>query len=555
MFILRSLNTCFIKSDKFINFTKKTMRYKLLFLSFLSGVLLSFAWISIGLGLILLVALFPLLYVEDYICKNKERLKSIQSFYYSYITFITWNVLSTWWIYNSTDWGSIAAFVLNSAFYAIVFWIVHIIKRRFGSRIGYFALVIIWIAWEYIYIHGEISWVWLILGNGFAQNHTMIQWYEFTGTLGGSLWVLITNVIFFVIVKHLMKYKTLYGQFTNSIILILLIVIPLIISNKLYNKKQNHTGNIKVLVVQPNIDPYNEKFSGLSQDEQLNRFLYLADSVIDDSVNFIIGPETAIDGNLWENNLYTSPLIRKLIKYSKQHNNISIVIGATTRYFYENEKPSPTARKYRNTNNYYDVYNSALQITGDNIQIYHKSKLVIGVEMFPYPEYLGFLEGIAINLGGTVGSLGTQKERSVFYNDNNNAKVAPIICYESIYGEFVTDYIKKQANVLFVMTNDGWWGDTPGYVQHLSYSKLRAIETRKYIARSANTGISCIINDKGDISMATKYWVEDVFKANIKLNNKTTFYVKYGDYIGRTSAFFSILLLLMFVGYRKNKNL
>jgi len=167
--------------------------------------------------------------------------------------------------------------------------------------------------------------------------------------------------------------------------------------------------------------------------------------------------------------------------------------------------------------------------------------------MLPYPEYLGFLNKIAIDLGGTTGSLGTQKERSVFKNKLNKAVVGPVICYESIYGQFVTGYIKKGANCLFVITNDGWWGDTPGYVQHLSYSSLRAIETRRSIARSANTGISCFINQRGDILQKTKYWTADAIKAKINLNNNITFYVKYGDYIGRVAVFVSLLILLMYI--------
>jgi apolipoprotein N-acyltransferase len=167
--------------------------------------------------------------------------------------------------------------------------------------------------------------------------------------------------------------------------------------------------------------------------------------------------------------------------------------------------------------------------------------------MLPYPQYLGFLSDLAIDLGGAAGSLGTQKERSVFKNNINKAKVAPVICYESIYGEFVTDYIKKGANIIFVITNDGWWGDTPGYRQHLSFSKLRAIENRRSIARSANTGISCFINQRGDILQKTQYWEKDVIKGKINLNNKITYYTIHGDFIGRISGFLSLLIITMLI--------
>src|SRR5574343_444659 len=74
-----------------------------------------------------------------------------------------------------------------------------------------------------------------------------------------------------------------------------------------------------------------------------------------------------------------------------------------------------------------------------------------------------------------------------------NLKLAPAVCYESVYGDFMAKYIRSGAEVICIITNDGWWGNTPGHRQHLAYAKLRAIETRKQIIRSANTGISCFV--------------------------------------------------------------
>lgn len=523
------------------------MRLKLISLSILSGILFFLAWTTFGLGPILFVAFLPLLFVDDYIFDNSDRLKSINIFYYSYLTFITWNLLATWWVYNSSVAGGLMAFILNSFFYAVIFWLIHIIKRKLGRRVGYFALLVIWLAWEYIYIHGEISWVWLVLGNGFAQNTSIVQWYEYTGTLGGSFWILLINIILYNILKHIYNYKTLYGQIFNLLILIIIIIVPVIFSIYTYNTYSEKNNSINVGIIQPNIDPYSEKFGGMSNYEQLSLMLNLAGSIIDNNTDYIVGPETAISDNIWENDIYNSKSISRIDSFVKAHPKTNFIIGATTRYMYENGNPSVTSRAYGEQGLRYDVYNTALQINNKNIEIYHKSKLVIGVEMFPYPQYLSFLTDMAIELGGTSGSYGTQEERVAFKNINNKGKVAPVVCYESIYGEFVTDYVKKGANVIFVITNDGWWGNTPGYKQHLSFSKLRAIETRRSIARSANTGVSCFINQRGDILQSTKYWVKDAIKGKINLNDEVTFYVKNGDFIGRISFFVSLLLLLMLI--------
>ncbi len=210
-----------------------------------------------------------------------------------------------------------------------------------------------------------------------------------------------------------------------------------------------------------------------------------------------------------------------------------------------NEELTVTARYLQRENFYYDAYNSAIQIdTSNYIPIYHKSKLVVGVEKMPYPKLFKLLGNVILDLGGTTGSRATQDYRGTFKHPVSDMKVAPVICYESVYGEYVTDYIKNGANFIFVITNDGWWGNTPGFKQHLTYSSLRAIETRRSVARSANTGISAFINQRGEILNRTQWWVRDAIKNNIKANNELTFYVKYGDYIGRLAGFLAVFLFL-----------
>ena len=95
-----------------------------------------------------------------------------------------------------------------------------------------------------------------------------------------------------------------------------------------------------------------------------------------------------------------------------------------------------------------------------------------------------------------------------------------------------------------IITNDGWWGNTPGHRQHHSYSRLRAIETRRSVARSANTGISSLINQKGEILQRTNYWEPTALRGTLNANDKLTFYTRHGDYIARIAYFFSLLIVL-----------
>jgi len=162
----------------------------------------------------------------------------------------------------------------------------------------------------------------------------------------------------------------------------------------------------------------------------------------------------------------------------------------------------------------------------------------------PYPGILGLLGGLAIDLGGISGSLGEQDSREVFFN-SDSVGIAPVICYESVYGDYVAEYVRNGAEAIFIITNDGWWSNSAGHVQHLQYASLRAIETRRDIARSANTGISAFINRRGDIEQPTSYWEPAVITKNIQLNSEVTFFVRYGDYIGRVACFLAIFFVLM----------
>ena len=118
------------------------------------------------------------------------------------------------------------------------------------------------------------------------------------------------------------------------------------------------------------------------------------------------------------------------------------------------------------------------------------------------------------------------------------------ICYESVYPEYYAGYVRKGARAMTIITNDAWWGDTPGYKQHLSYACLRAIETRRAIARCANTGISAIISPGGEIVASTPWWEACTLEGKIPVRDDITFFVAHGDITGRLCTFVFILLLM-----------
>lgn len=513
-------------------------------LSVLSGVLLSLAWLGFP-GWILFFALLPLLYLDKFFVDNKKGFPGVSFWGHAFLAFFIWNILTTWWIAHATVAGAIMAIVTNTFLMSLTWWLAHAARRKFKANLGYIALTVFWISFEYFHYHWDIEWPWLQLGNGFANNIKMVQWYEFTGVFGGTLWVLLMNIVLFNLVEHI-RLKTPIKQSIISIAAFnSLLILPLALSFSMYFSYHEKENPKHIVVVQPNVNPYSESYDMAAETQKRDKFISLAKTKITDSTDFVIGPETVFENpGFWnEATLGTNRFYIGFADFQSRYKNAEMVFGVSSYKVYRTPNDvTKTARKQGDI--YYDRFNTAIFIgRNGQPQIYHKSKLVVGVEKMPFIKYLGFIKDIVINIGGTTGSLGRQKESSVF-TSKDGIKVAPVICYESVFGEYVASYIKKGAGLIFIITNDGWWKKTAGYKQHLSFARLRAIETRRSIARSGNTGISCFINQRGDVFNKTKWWTDTAISGKINVNDKTTFYVEHGDYIARISLFLSVLLVL-----------
>jgi len=509
-------------------------------LTLLSSALLSVPFLVPHSGLLMLVAFVPLLELEKILTQKSVK----KGWIYYYSAFLLWNLFTTFWIYNSTPPGAVGAVILNALQMAVIFAVFRWFKRKTKPALGYLFLVLGWLAWEHFYFDAEISWPWLVLGNAFATTVKNIQWYEFTGTLGGTLWILLSNLVLFYILDNL---KLIDKKLKITIVLYaILIFVPITISQYSYYNYKEIQNPKEFVVLQPNIDPFNDKFGGKTQPEQDEILISIADESVTDSTDFIVAPETFSSGVV-ENNPTSNETYMRLLALLKNKNVSNILFGAISHKFYplsiSNVAPTYTARKMES--GWYDSYNTAifLDSTGRNM-FYHKSKLVVMVEYLPYPKYLKFLPSLSASLGGATGSYGTQEERTVFESRDKTIKIGAAICYESIYGDYYRGYILNGANVMAIITNDGWWGNTPGHSQHFRYAALRAVETRRSIVRCANTGISALINQRGDFVKKSKWWAKDYLRGKLNLNNKITIFVKYGDVIGRVSY----ASMLLFIG-------
>ena len=518
----------------------------LVLLSISTGLLLTLAWPFWGFPIIALFAFVPLLFVFDQIHKYKHNHAAISGFTYSFLALLIWNALTTWWIWNSTSFGAIAAIVLNSLFFAVPLgWYSFLRRKFFNSSKGYFALICLWLSFEYIHLDWDLSWPWLILGNAFANYPMLIQWYEITGAIGGSLWVLLANIFIYELFLSFKESKK--NQKAWIVLTSILIIVPIGYSIIRYFNYTETENPIEVVVIQQNTDPWGQY--DIESEELIHNILELAREKTTSKTQLIVAPESAIQDYAWQNKLYQYPSIDSLARFIEANPGINILMGISTLRMYENpNEKSLTARKYGGGENlYFDSYNTALFINSHKeVGMYHKTKLVPGVEKMPFPKYLGNLSSLAIDLGGITGSLGTDNERKVFQISNSQAVVGSAICYESVYGEFFGEFVKNGANIMTIITNDGWWKKTPGYRQHFEYARLRAIETRRSIARAANTGTSGFINQRGDVLQKTEWWTPVSISQTLNLNSKITFYTKYGDFIGKISLYVSLIIVLLF---------
>ncbi|CAD7810429.1 Apolipoprotein N-acyltransferase [Chryseobacterium aquaeductus] len=533
------------------------MKYFLLTL--ISAMLLSISWPTYGVPFFIFFALVPLLMMEHGVSKFSQfKRKSWVIFGLSYLCFVIWNIVTTGWLYEARNPdGSHSLFavvfpvLVNSLLYAVVFQCYHWYKNAQGTYWGLAFFVAIWMCFEKFHLNWELTWPWLNLGNVFSDYPEIIQWYDTLGATGGSFWILVSNVLIFYTIRIFEAGRKRKNLIINIGITTIFIGLPIIISLFTYhNYNEKPIGQINVLLLQPALDPYAEKYSEDSITIQ-NDLLKLAEDHSKIKIDYYIAPETALPGrgSFSETAFEKSEVLNNVKGFLAKHPGSVFATGVSSHRYYTSEKDLPKEAYELNKGLWVERYNSAVQIIPDQkVEVYHKGKLVPGVEIFPYMSFFKPLLGDAmLDLGGTVASLGTDDERVAFSNPSNKGKIAPIICYESIYGEFTAEYVKKGANFLAIMTNDSWWGVSEGHKQLLSYAKLRAIETRREIARSANSGISAHISARGEILEDTFYGDKTALFAKVNLYDHETFYVKSGDLLTRFSIFAFGFLLFYFL--------
>ena len=531
--------------------------YIKLALSVLTGLILSLAWYVRGAAFLIMLAFVPLFWLSDISLKEGKRNAFGRGILLFYPAFFVFNLITTYWIAFCTVPGAAAAVIANALLQTLTFSAWHACRKQVENRFLQLLLLIsFWISFEYLHLNWDLPWPWLNLGNVFASTPWLVQWYCITGALGGTAWILIVN---FLIYQELVfrkekkdrPKKVIIGVFAASFILPLLVSLFFYWDGEL--KMTTKPRPIEAVIVQQNTDPWEEEYR-LTNTQEIQRVLDVAKPYLNEKTNLVITPESAIahtiDMEALRNRTFMEGDSRfegfsLLDSVTVVYPNLNFVLGLST-VSISDHKTSPVAQEC-NPGQFMEFFNTAGFYNKNGlVSHYHKSRLVPGVEKMPFPKIFGFLEKAIIELGGSNSSLGKDTAQRTFAFDVNGRemRIGTAICYESVYGELVAKFVRDGANILAVITNDSWWDDSPGHRQHFEMSRLRAIETRRYVLRAANGGFSGVIDPLGRVLAKTKYNERTAIQTIVSAQSGETFYVKHGDYLARIAVVLTVLGLL-----------
>ena len=510
-----------------------------LFLSLISGLLLGLPWSVSPLFFLIFIAWVPLLLLEK---ETRDHPNHYILFNYAFAGFLLWNILGTWWITQAQWLGAILIMLANSLLQALVFWSISRVRTSLNIPL-LFPILIIWMGYEHFHESWDLAWPWLNLGNALATAPRLIQWFEYTGVRGGTLWIILTNLAIFEMADAYRK-RGLGSIVPMGVVTVLLVIIPVLVSHQMFDNFSEEGETVTVALIQPNLDPYTEKFVPERQTQHLEEFFRTADSICDEETNYLFGPETLIVQQIDERDPFASPYYRQLLDFQAKYAKLNCLVGVHS-YQKVGEDVPPGSRFNKEEGFFYEAFNTALFLSpGSAPQFYHKTKLVPLFERMPFVQYLGFLGKYSLELGGYTGTYSPRQESHAFVSPDTSVGILPIVCFESAFGPYCARNLPETKGFICMITNDGWWKNTPGYRHHYNFSPVRAIECRRDLVRVANTGISALIDAKGMVIARTPWWKKAALKGRIRLRQGRTFFARHGDYLGRISMFLGIFLIV-----------
>ncbi len=524
---------------------QKKERNKKILLGLLSGILIGISYPPIPLPFIIFFSFIPYFFVLE----EKESLLSINRI--SYLTFFVFNLITIYWVGSWTKEadpflmisGALLLFV-NPAIYLISTTLYYLAKNVFNKKIALFLFPFCWVSFEYLYSLTDLRFPWLTLGNSLSYLNQFIQIADVIGVYGLSLIILYVNIFLYLFIKEVRVNKK--TNYRYAIAALLLIFIPLVYGGYRIAGYESPKEKIKVGLIQPDLNPW-DKWQAGNIEEQLDLYLQLSKEAVNKDARLIIWPESALPVYLLSGNY---PFEVERIQQFVDQNNIWLLTGMPDATFYFDLDEAPKdAKKTKSGDVAYTSYNSILLFmpNSSSIQKYGKIKLVPFGEHVPFVELFPIL-GDLIKWQVGISSWNVGREQIVF--NTPLVKIGGAVCIESIYPEFIAQFVQKDADIIAVVTNDSWYGYSSGPFQHKEISVLRAVENRRTVVRAANGGVSCIIDPLGRTIGETKLFTKDVLVGHAPILKGKTFYTQFFFLIPFFSSSVSIATILFFI-YKK----
>lgn len=511
-----------------MTFKIKNLVYKVL----AAGILLGLSWPPFPFGLALLFAFVPLFFYADAL---KAERSLLQLFLYSFLALCVRNLITLYWIGIVSPAACIGAVIILSSVFSIIIAAYQWYRNYLTAKIvSYIVFVSSWVAAEW-FCEEVLKFPWTNLGFGLASQYSLVQWFEYTGIYGGTLWILIVNILIYE--TYRVFYPDISGKASSGKVIlglatVVIILAPVSYSYFSYLNYRPSMNAIQVVVVQSNIDNLH-KFKSENSSLQLEKLIRLSSKAAKENTEYFIWPETALEPwhALNEDSLLENKSVVTIKRFLKAYPNANLITGALT--YRVNSK---------NTDS--NWYNSALHIENtDHIQIYHKNKLVPGTETTLFQNNGGKSHGVALYLGGLTKTFSTTPN-DIFYAESGMG-IAPAICFESVFGEYIShNLVLKGAQLIAVISNDAWWGNSSGTWQHSEYMRLLAIENRRSLACASNGGISSLIDQEGNMISSAKSNTETALSGELLLREEPSFYALHPLYIPLTCLVITILGLL-----------
>lgn len=510
----------------------------ILFLPALSGILLGISVPASNAWFISFASFIPLLFAAEKALTYKSKLLifSLQLL----ITLVVFYLIAGFWVIKTANPSFLVGIVLVVPFLVLISPYVFFINKRKEIAPVYF--IAAWLSAELIQSYFTIGTPFYNLGNNPGSSPSLIQWYEYTGSAGGTLWILAVNFLLYKVVSSLINKEKVKTRAVIALLSVLLC--PMIISVLIFNTYNEKGKSVKVMVVHPATDCYNMKY----QTDIYKLMDYYLDIIrlgLNDEIKYVVLPETAVTNGGWLHELEKNLVLDHFNIETLDFKDLCLITGAVTYKGIDNVpvksnfENKPQLKYSDNYRKWYHTYNTALQVEKyKRVQYRTKQELVPFQEYTPLP---GILPDI-LPLGVDFQFSSNEDKKNIFTSAGN--KVAAIICYEAAFGSLYRKFSREGAEAFFELLNEGWYFKTKVSEQFLNLSVIRAIENRKDIARSSNMGISCFINQKGEV-LSQKGGSEAGFIiGEMKFNKQKTFSGIAGNY----PEFLSVILMLIMLG-------